>query len=48
MSITKVKVKDSRGKQASKSTKVQAETPKTRQRIEMLHEQRELAKLLEL
>ena len=48
MSITKEKVKASRSKKAGKSTKVQAETPKTRQRIEELLEQRELAKLLVL
>jgi hypothetical protein len=48
MSITKEKVKASRSKKAGKPTKAQAETPKTRQRIEELMEERELAKLLEL
>ena len=48
MSITKEKVKASRNKKAGKSTKAQAETPKTRQRIEELMEERELAKLLEI
>lgn len=45
---TKEKAKTSRSKKAGKSTKAQAETPKTRQRIEELLEERELAKLLEL
>lgn len=48
MTTPKEKAKTSRSKKAGKSTKAQAETPKTRQRIEELLEERELAKLLEL
>ncbi|MGF1746439.1 hypothetical protein [Vibrio minamisatsumaniensis] len=48
MSITKTKTSASRSKKAVKPTKTQVEAPKTRQRIEEILEQRELAKLLEL
>ncbi|MDN3701577.1 hypothetical protein ACFFUO_07490 [Vibrio artabrorum] len=48
MSITKAKTSASRSKKAAKPTKTMVEAPKTRQRIEEILEQRELAKLLEL
>lgn len=46
MTTPKDKAKTSRVKKAGKST--ETKTPKTRQRIEELLEERELAKLLEL
>ncbi|MGO2162611.1 MAG: hypothetical protein ACTH4J_19470 [Vibrio toranzoniae] len=48
MTTPKEKAKTSRSKKTGKSTKAPAETPKVRQRIEVLLEERELAKLLAL